>query len=154
MVIISLTVCHLEITRVTWSGQSRFSWTFSQQDEIFLQGAKHWHSITFWHVQSVQASHAHKRKKMTVRFSTQQLHSDKGLQMLSSCQKSVHNSTLFVNLIDLMTDFRGKLHVIVYPSPSNLVVNTVSSNWRLSPVSLTVFSLAPDFLSDCLFVPD
>ena len=120
MVIISLTVCHLRDYKVN-QGFLR----------LFLNKTK-----SFFKVQSTgiaspshtcKASHAHKRKKMTVRFSTRQLHSDKGLQMLSSCQKSVHNSTLFVNLIDLMTDFRGKLHVIVYPSLQILW-------WTLCPV--------------------
>ena len=49
------------------------------------------------------------RARPTVRFPYNEFVPTRGSKMSSSCQKSVHNSALFVNLIHSGIDFEGEL---------------------------------------------
>jgi len=53
------------------------------------------------------------RKKRLSVFHTMRSFRPGGSKMSSSCQKSVHNSALFVNLIHSVTDFEGEKRVLL-----------------------------------------
>ena len=69
--------------------------------------------VRVFRVRSARASHVlqaceAREKKTTVGFPYNEFVPTKGFKMSSRCQKSVHNSALFVNLIHSVIDFEGE----------------------------------------------
>ena len=83
------------------------------------------------------------RQKTTVRFPCNDSFCPRSSKMSSSCQKSIHNATLFINLIHPVIDFAREERVLL-SALRIFLVNSVSSNSKavLSVVSLcsVVFS--------------
>lgn len=151
MVIIwlSLTVCHLEITtdNPIWSMQVLLDFFSTRKKKTFFKVqnagvASESHTCEGGWVTCLQ-----EKKNITVFHKTSSFWQvASNVVDLSKICSQLHPVCEF-NRLDHWSHGKIAHHCLLFLS--NLVVNT-----SLSPVSLSIFSLAPDFLSDCLFVLD